>query len=334
MVDRNALSGHGQADGCRASGRREHPGAARLPRREEQCRQTHRFRLGHRAQHPTRLLGHVFEISRGEQVRRRALCDGAYPCRPAVQQGGGGERCRKSIKIVSDATKVPAPLIEAAAPRWTWFIERRNAEHRLLHGAGQVLERSMKMVSGTVNERAAVRPIAGVEADARLARAIRSPDRRECMPAVAIEFEDIGLTFAPASAHLRSALEAVSCGFEPGKVTAIIGPSGCGKSTLLQIARGFLEPTRGTIALRRACERQSHGAPGDVDGVAGLQPVSLADGHRECRLRSRSGWRRKSERDARARRRLPRSISPVLKTDIRASCRVACASGSGLPARW
>ena len=39
----------------------------------------------------------------------------------------------------------------------------------------------------------------------------------------------------------------MSCRFLPGKVTAIIGPSGCGKSTLLQIARGFLEPTRGQL---------------------------------------------------------------------------------------
>src|SRR6478609_4756047 len=67
------------------------------------------------------------------------------------------------------------------------------------------------------------------------------------MPAVAIEFDDIGLTFAPASTAPTTALEAVSCGFEPGRVTALIGPSGCGKSTLLQIARGFLEPTRGTL---------------------------------------------------------------------------------------
>jgi len=67
------------------------------------------------------------------------------------------------------------------------------------------------------------------------------------MPAVAIEFDDIGLTFAPASAAPTTALETVSCGFEPGRVTALIGPSGCGKSTLLQIARGFLEPTCGTL---------------------------------------------------------------------------------------
>ena len=76
------------------------------------------------------------------------------------------------------------------------------------------------------------------------------------MPAVAIELDEIGLTFAPASTMPTTALEAVTCGFEPGKVTALIGPSGCGKSTLLQIARGFLEPTRGTLRfLERANAR-------------------------------------------------------------------------------
>lgn len=67
------------------------------------------------------------------------------------------------------------------------------------------------------------------------------------MPAVVIEFDDVGLTFGPTSKAPTIALERVTCSFEPGKVTALIGPSGCGKSTLLQIARGFLEPTLGTL---------------------------------------------------------------------------------------
>jgi len=77
------------------------------------------------------------------------------------------------------------------------------------------------------------------------------------MPAVAIEFDEIGLTFPSASAEPTVALHAVSCNFEPGKVTALIGPSGCGKSTLLQIARGFLDPTHGNL---RFVERRSGGA--------------------------------------------------------------------------
>jgi NitT/TauT family transport system ATP-binding protein len=67
------------------------------------------------------------------------------------------------------------------------------------------------------------------------------------MSAVAIELDDVGLTFAPASDAPTVALEAVTCAFEPGKVTGLIGPSGCGKSTLLQIARGFLSPTQGSL---------------------------------------------------------------------------------------
>jgi NitT/TauT family transport system ATP-binding protein len=122
------------------------------------------------------------------------------------------------------------------------------------------------------------------------------------MPAVAIEFDDIGLTFAPASTAPTIALEAVSCGFEPAKVTALIGPSGCGKSTLLQIARGFLEPTRGTLRFLERANGKATARPAMstvwqafnlfpwltvVDNVAfGLDLAGVG----------------KSERDARARR--------------------------------
>jgi NitT/TauT family transport system ATP-binding protein len=75
-------------------------------------------------------------------------------------------------------------------------------------------------------------------------------------PAVAIEFDEIGLTFTSASAAPTVALEAVSCRFEAGQVTAIIGPSGCGKTTLLQIARGFLQPTRGRLQFVEPTERR------------------------------------------------------------------------------
>jgi NitT/TauT family transport system ATP-binding protein len=64
---------------------------------------------------------------------------------------------------------------------------------------------------------------------------------------VAIDFEAVGLTFPSRAGVPTVALNEVSCRFAPGKVTAIIGPSGCGKSTLLQIARGFLDPTRGGV---------------------------------------------------------------------------------------
>jgi NitT/TauT family transport system ATP-binding protein len=80
-------------------------------------------------------------------------------------------------------------------------------------------------------------------------------------PAVAIEFDNIGLTFASASAAPTLALQTVSCFFEPGQVTALIGPSGCGKSTLLQIARGFLEPTRGQLRFVARSDGRATGRP-------------------------------------------------------------------------
>ena len=81
------------------------------------------------------------------------------------------------------------------------------------------------------------------------------------MPAVSIEFDDIGLTFAPSSATPTVALEAVTCAFEPGKVTALIGPSGCGKSTLLQITRGFLEPTQGRVRFTARSDGEATAPP-------------------------------------------------------------------------
>src|SRR5258708_35154419 len=66
-------------------------------------------------------------------------------------------------------------------------------------------------------------------------------------PAVAIEFEGVGLAYAGESGAPTAALSDLRCRFVPGKVTAIIGPSGCGKSTMLQIARGFLPPTDGQL---------------------------------------------------------------------------------------
>ncbi|MEX2128371.1 MAG: ABC transporter ATP-binding protein [Xanthobacteraceae bacterium] len=64
---------------------------------------------------------------------------------------------------------------------------------------------------------------------------------------VAIECDEVGLTYPAKSGTPIVALENVRCRFSPGNVTAIIGPSGCGKSTLLQIARGLLVPTQGKL---------------------------------------------------------------------------------------
>jgi NitT/TauT family transport system ATP-binding protein len=80
-------------------------------------------------------------------------------------------------------------------------------------------------------------------------------------PNIAIEFESVGLTFGARTDAPTVALKDVHCRIEPGRVTALIGPSGCGKSTLLQIARGFLDPTRGTLRFVEIASGQTTGRP-------------------------------------------------------------------------
>jgi thiamine transport system ATP-binding protein len=56
------------------------------------------------------------------------------------------------------------------------------------------------------------------------------------------------------------------CGFEPGRITAIVGPSGSGKSTLLNLVSGFERPESGRIEI----------ANQDVTDLAPAErPVSL-----------------------------------------------------------
>jgi spermidine/putrescine transport system ATP-binding protein len=47
-----------------------------------------------------------------------------------------------------------------------------------------------------------------------------------------------------------SAVDGVSFDVESGRFFSILGPSGCGKTTLLRMIAGFIEPTRGKIAIR------------------------------------------------------------------------------------
>jgi NitT/TauT family transport system ATP-binding protein len=80
-------------------------------------------------------------------------------------------------------------------------------------------------------------------------------------PNIAIEFESVGLTFGARTDTPTVALKDVHCRIEPGRVTALIGPSGCGKSTLLQIARGFLDPSRGTLRFVEIASGQTTSRP-------------------------------------------------------------------------
>jgi len=56
------------------------------------------------------------------------------------------------IKIISEATKVPPPLIEAAAPRWTWFTEDGMPNIASCMAQGKFWTDTMKLASGSVTE--------------------------------------------------------------------------------------------------------------------------------------------------------------------------------------
>lgn len=56
------------------------------------------------------------------------------------------------IKIISEATKVPPNLIEAAAPRWTWFTEDGMPNIASCMAQGKFWTDTMKIASGSVTE--------------------------------------------------------------------------------------------------------------------------------------------------------------------------------------
>lgn len=74
-----------------------------------------------------------------------------------------------------------------------------------------------------------------------------------------IRLDDVRLTLGHRSFHF-------DCGFESGRITAIVGPSGSGKSTLLNLVAGFELPLEGRIEI----------AGQDVTNLAPAErPVSL-----------------------------------------------------------
>jgi NitT/TauT family transport system substrate-binding protein len=75
------------------------------------------------------------------------------------------------IKIISEATKVPPPLIEAAAPRWTWFFEDGKPNIESCMRQGRFWTETMKLVSGSVTEQQLFDLSAATEANERLNKA-------------------------------------------------------------------------------------------------------------------------------------------------------------------
>jgi NitT/TauT family transport system substrate-binding protein len=75
------------------------------------------------------------------------------------------------IKIVADATKVPPNLIEAAAPRWTWYTENGMPNIESCMAQGKFWTDTMKMVSaGSVTQQQLFDLSPAVEAHERLTK--------------------------------------------------------------------------------------------------------------------------------------------------------------------
>lgn len=75
------------------------------------------------------------------------------------------------IKIISEATKVPPPLIEAAAPRWTWFNEDGMPNVESCMAQGKFWTDTMKLVSSSVTKEQLFDLSPAIEANAQLAKA-------------------------------------------------------------------------------------------------------------------------------------------------------------------
>jgi NitT/TauT family transport system substrate-binding protein len=75
------------------------------------------------------------------------------------------------IKIISEATKVPPPLIEAAAPRWTWFTEDGMPNIESCMAQGAFWTETMKLVNASVTKEQLFDLSAAIEANQRLGTA-------------------------------------------------------------------------------------------------------------------------------------------------------------------
>jgi NitT/TauT family transport system substrate-binding protein len=55
------------------------------------------------------------------------------------------------VKIISAATKVPEPLIAAAAPRWTWYDDEGMPNVQSVMDQHKFFTEAMKLVNGKVS---------------------------------------------------------------------------------------------------------------------------------------------------------------------------------------
>ncbi|MCC6608303.1 MAG: ABC transporter substrate-binding protein [Burkholderiales bacterium] len=78
------------------------------------------------------------------------------------------EKNADAVKIISEATKVPVPLIVEAAPRWTWFTDDGVPNVASCMAQGKFWTDTLKLVSGSVSEAQLLDLSVAREAAARL----------------------------------------------------------------------------------------------------------------------------------------------------------------------
>ena len=110
------------------------------------------------------------------------------------------------------------------------------------------------------------------------------------------------------------AVDAVSCAFRPGELTAIVGPNGAGKTTYFNLISGQLTATAGEVLLdgnditRLSAPARTRAGIGRAFQLTNLFPRPLRDGERAARdpvgggraLRHAAPWMRHRELIARA----------------------------------
>jgi NitT/TauT family transport system ATP-binding protein len=64
-------------------------------------------------------------------------------------------------------------------------------------------------------------------------------------PALALELQDITVTFVSQDGSRYTAIRDTTLRVAPGEFVSVVGPTGCGKSTLLNVAVGLLQPSSG-----------------------------------------------------------------------------------------
>jgi len=145
-----------------------------------------------------------------------------------------------------------------------------------------------------------------------------------------LSFENLSKVYATRDGEVR-ALTDISLTQRRGEFLTHVGPSGCGKSTLLMIAAGLVAPSSGAVRVRG----QKIGKPRTDIGIAFQSSVLLewrtalgnvmlqAEAHR-LTARKQTGAHGNFS---------TRSGSAGLKTCIRMSYRVACASAFPSAAR-